>query len=93
MIVAMVQQPNPSTMGKVALPLSPIKRISRSDNMARRGRYPLSSIRPKAMKKVATTGRTMAIAYVSPIEIRPYLPNRISPRRPPGTNLLRKGIM
>ena len=36
-IVAIVSQPSPSTIGRTALPLSPIERNSRSLKIARRG--------------------------------------------------------
>ena len=58
--VAMVSQPRPSTMGRTALPLSPMRRKSPSTMTASRGRYPESSSAPKAMKKVPTIGSTRA---------------------------------
>lgn len=44
---AIVTQPNPKTMVRVALPLKPISLKSLSVNTVRRGRYPLSSRTPK----------------------------------------------
>ena len=61
-MVAIVPHPKPRTIGRTAFPFSPISRMSRSDKIESLGRYPLSSRRPKAMKKVPTTGRTIPMA-------------------------------
>ena len=60
--VAIVSQPRPSTIGRTALPFSPMPRSTRLDMTASRGRYPESSSIEKTKKNVVTTGRTMATA-------------------------------
>jgi len=52
-MVAIVPQPRPSTIGSTALPLRPIFEKTLFERTAILGRYPLSSRNPKAMKKVA----------------------------------------
>ena len=61
-IVAIVSQPRPRTIGITALPLRPILLNILSINMARRGRYPVSSMIAKTRKKNDTSGRISATA-------------------------------
>ena len=48
-MVAMVSQPRPSTIGSTALPFSPMARKARLTITARRGRYPVSSRKENTM--------------------------------------------
>ena len=73
-IVAIVLQPNPSTIGITALPLSPIFLKTLSTSMDNRGRYPLSSITENTRKNVPTMGSIIATAYVMPKVMIPYSP-------------------
>lgn len=59
--VAMVSQPSPSTMGNTALPFKPITLNNLLTITASLGRYPLSSINPKLMKKNPTMGNMIAM--------------------------------
>ena len=59
--VAIVTHPKPSTIGSVALPLTPTKRKALFVRTVRRGKYPVSSRIPKARKKTVTMGSTIDI--------------------------------
>ena len=61
-IVAMVAQPSPRSIGSTAFPFSPMIRKTRFTMIARRGKYPESSRMLNTRKNVVTIGSTMARA-------------------------------
>ena len=77
-IVAIVEQPNPSTIGITALPLSPIFLNMLSRSRPSLGRYPVSSIIENTRKKAPTIGSIRAIAYVTAWVKIPYSPTKRS---------------
>jgi hypothetical protein len=59
---AMVTHPNPSTIGRVALPFTPTTFRALFVNTVSRGKYPVSSRIPNIRKKITTIGRTIETA-------------------------------